>query len=62
MQVFTIRDVDCEKIIECDDGDMILQHCRGDFLYLYYGYSGLSKKVEFNLRLSKELLSKSIGV
>ena len=62
MQAFSIRDVDCEEIIECDDGDMILRHCRGDLCYLYYGYNSLPEKVEFNLRLSKELLSKSIGV
>ena len=62
MQAFTIRDVNCEKIIECDDGDIVLQHCRGDLLYLHYGYNSLPEKVEFNLRLSKELLSKSIGV
>ena len=62
MQAFTIRDVNCEEIIECNDGDMILRHCKGDLLYLYYGCTSLPEKVEFNLRLSKELLSKSIGV
>ena len=58
---FTIRDIDCEKIISCNDGDLILQHCIGDLLFLYYGYNSFPKKVEFNLRLSKELISSLKG-
>jgi len=61
MRPFTIRDVDCQKIIECDDGDMILQHCKGQLLYLHKGYNSLPHYAEFNLRLSKELLSKIKG-
>jgi len=58
MKPFTIRDIDCQKIIECDDGDMILQHCKGQLLYLHKGYNSLPHYAEFNLRLTKELLSK----
>ncbi len=54
MKPFTIRDINCEKIITCDDGDLILQHCSGERLFLNYGFNSLPKKVEFNLRLSKE--------
>jgi len=58
MKVFTIRDIDCEEILICDDGDLILRHCKGDFLYLYKGHNSLPKKAEFNLRLSKKLTEK----
>jgi hypothetical protein len=60
MKTFTIRDIDCEEVLACDDGDLILRHCRGDLLYLYpnKGHNGLPKKAEFNLRLSKKLVDK----
>lgn len=61
MRPFTIRDINCEKVITCDDGDLILQHCKGDRLFLHKGYTSLPKKVEFNLRLSKELIKKLRG-
>ena len=58
MTAFTIRDITCEEILPCDDGDLILRHCRGDRLYLHYGYNSKPRKVEFNLRLSKKLAEK----
>lgn len=57
MKAFTIRNIECQKIITCDDGDLILQHCKGDKLYLYLDHNGLPKGVEFNLRLSKSLVN-----
>jgi len=57
MRPFTIRDINCEEIMTCDDGDLILRHCKGDRLFLHYGYNSLPKKVEFNLRLSKRLVN-----
>ena len=61
MKPFTIRNIDCEGILKCDDGDLILRHCKGDRLFLYKSYNGLPKKVEFNLRLSKKLVEKLRG-
>jgi len=61
MRPFTIRDIDCEKIILCDDGDLILQHCSGDRLFLNYGFNSLPKKVEFNLRISKKTVKEIRG-
>ena len=58
MKPFTIRDVDCEEILKCDDGDLILRHCKGEQLFLYLGHNGLPESVEFNLRLSKKLTTK----
>lgn len=58
MRAFTIRDIDCEEILPCDDGDVILRHCTGDRLFLHEGYNSLPKKVKFNLRLSKKLAEK----
>ena len=58
MKPFTIRDIDCEEILKCDDGDLILRHCKGDRLFLYYEKIGKPTKVEFNLRLSKKLITK----
>ena len=61
MKPFTIRDIDCEEILTCDDGDLILQHCKGNRLFLHKGYNSLPKKAEFNLRLSKKLVKKLKG-
>lgn len=61
MRKFTIRDIDCAEVISCDDGDLILRHCKGDRLFLHYGYNSLPKKVEFNLRLSKKLVKEIWG-
>jgi len=58
MKPFTIREIDCEEIINCDDGDLILRHCKGQFLYLHKGYTSLPHYAEFNLRLSKKLAKK----
>ena len=54
MRPFTIRDIKCEKIITCDDGDLILQHCSGDRLFLNYGFNSINKKLDFNLIISKK--------
>ncbi len=56
MKTFTIRNIDGQEIITCDDDDLILRHCKGNRLYLHEGNNSLPEKVEFNLRLSKELV------
>ena len=61
MRQFTIRDIDCEEIITCDDGDLILRHCKGDRLFLYYGLNSIPKKVKFNLRISKKIVNEIRG-